>query len=103
MPTRSRQLSVLVILYVFGTTTIHAQGASSANTVTQGAVLFRQECTYCHGVAARGGMQHVHHAEGDSQQGCAIGVVYVLHGASIARKRSQPRSDARWPGPDRRR
>ena len=25
--------------------------------ITQGAVLFRQECTYCHGVAARGGMR----------------------------------------------
>ena len=57
MPTRSRQLSVLVILYVFGTIAIHAQGASSANAATQGAVLFRQECTYCHGVAARGGMR----------------------------------------------
>jgi len=55
MPTRSRQLSVLVILSVFGTIAIHAQGASSANAATQGAVLFRQECTYCHGVAARGG------------------------------------------------
>jgi len=57
MPTRSRQLSVLVILSVFGTIAIHAQGASSANAATQGAVLFRQECTYCHGVAARGGMR----------------------------------------------
>src|SRR5882762_1594159 len=25
--------------------------------ITQGAVLFRQECTFCHGVAARGGMR----------------------------------------------
>src|SRR5438093_9383922 len=25
--------------------------------VTQGAVLFRQECVFCHGVAARGGMR----------------------------------------------
>src|SRR4051794_1676976 len=25
--------------------------------ITKGAVLFRQECVYCHGVAARGGMR----------------------------------------------
>src|SRR5262252_4288172 len=25
--------------------------------ITQGAVLFRQECVFCHGVAARGGMR----------------------------------------------
>jgi len=28
-----------------------------AQAIKQGAVLFRQECTYCHGVAARGGMR----------------------------------------------
>lgn len=28
-----------------------------AKAVTQGAVLFRQECTFCHGVGARGGMR----------------------------------------------
>jgi putative heme-binding domain-containing protein len=27
------------------------------NAVTQGAVLFRQECVFCHGVSARGGMR----------------------------------------------
>jgi cbb3-type cytochrome c oxidase subunit III len=31
--------------------------AGNPQAVTQGAVLFRQECTYCHGVAARGGMR----------------------------------------------
>ena len=31
--------------------------AGTPQAVTQGAVLFRQECTYCHGVAARGGMR----------------------------------------------
>jgi cytochrome c oxidase cbb3-type subunit III len=28
-----------------------------AKAITQGAVLFRQECVFCHGVAARGGMR----------------------------------------------
>src|SRR5262245_36933102 len=28
-----------------------------AKAVTDGAVLFRQECVYCHGVGARGGMR----------------------------------------------
>lgn len=31
--------------------------AGDANAITQGAVLFRQECVFCHGVAARGGMR----------------------------------------------
>ena len=31
--------------------------AGDSNAVTQGAVLFRQECVFCHGVAARGGMR----------------------------------------------
>jgi len=30
---------------------------ADAKTVTEGAVLFRQECVYCHGVGARGGMR----------------------------------------------
>lgn len=30
---------------------------AAAATVTQGAVLFRQECVFCHGVGARGGMR----------------------------------------------
>ena len=29
----------------------------NATAITQGAVLFRQECVFCHGVAARGGMR----------------------------------------------
>jgi cytochrome c oxidase cbb3-type subunit 3 len=31
--------------------------AGDPKAVTQGAVLFRQECVFCHGVAARGGMR----------------------------------------------
>jgi cytochrome c oxidase cbb3-type subunit III len=31
--------------------------AGDPKAATQGAVLFRQECTYCHGVSARGGMR----------------------------------------------
>ena len=31
--------------------------AGDAKAVTQGAVLFRQECVFCHGVAARGGVR----------------------------------------------
>src|SRR5499427_9677700 len=31
--------------------------AGNATAITQGAVLFRQECVFCHGVAARGGMR----------------------------------------------
>jgi len=31
--------------------------AGDAKAITQGAVLFRQECMFCHGVAARGGMR----------------------------------------------
>jgi putative heme-binding domain-containing protein len=31
--------------------------ADDAKTVTEGAVLFRQECVFCHGVGARGGMR----------------------------------------------
>src|SRR5262245_14406283 len=31
--------------------------AGNSNAVTDGAVLFRQECMFCHGVAARGGMR----------------------------------------------
>jgi putative heme-binding domain-containing protein len=31
--------------------------AGDPNAVTQGAVLFRQECVFCHGVAARGGVR----------------------------------------------
>src|SRR4051794_19959554 len=40
-------------------TTGAARSASSRDprTITQGAVLFRQECMFCHGVAARGGMR----------------------------------------------
>jgi cytochrome c oxidase cbb3-type subunit 3 len=34
----------------------HAQ-APTPGAVTQGAVLFRQECVFCHGVSARGGMR----------------------------------------------
>ena len=30
---------------------------ADASAVTQGAVLFRQECVFCHGVSARGGMR----------------------------------------------
>src|SRR4249920_2205701 len=30
---------------------------TNATAVTQGAVLFRQECVFCHGVSARGGMR----------------------------------------------
>ena len=30
---------------------------TDATAVTQGAVLFRQECVFCHGVSARGGMR----------------------------------------------
>ena len=30
---------------------------ADANAVTQGAVLFRQECVFCHGVGGRGGMR----------------------------------------------
>src|SRR5437867_232802 len=31
--------------------------AGDPKAITQGAVLFRQECVFCHGVAARGGMR----------------------------------------------
>jgi putative heme-binding domain-containing protein len=31
--------------------------AGDPKAITQGAVLFRQECAYCHGVSARGGMR----------------------------------------------
>ena len=31
--------------------------AGDAKAITQGAVLFRQDCAYCHGVSARGGMR----------------------------------------------
>jgi len=31
--------------------------AGDPNAITQGAVLFRQECVFCHGIAARGGMR----------------------------------------------
>src|SRR5262249_9914578 len=31
--------------------------AGDANAVTKGAVLFQQECVYCHGVGARGGIR----------------------------------------------
>jgi putative heme-binding domain-containing protein len=31
--------------------------AGDAQAITKGAVLFRQECVYCHGVGARGGMR----------------------------------------------
>ena len=31
--------------------------AADASAKTQGAVLFRQECVFCHGVSARGGMR----------------------------------------------
>jgi putative heme-binding domain-containing protein len=33
------------------------QPVADASAVTQGAVLFRQECVFCHGVSARGGMR----------------------------------------------
>jgi mono/diheme cytochrome c family protein len=32
-----------------------AQGAAAQDPATQGAILFRQECVFCHGVGARGG------------------------------------------------
>jgi putative heme-binding domain-containing protein len=65
---RSRLGATLALLLV-GAGALSAQVAPSANppsrnpltgdaaAITQGAVLFRQECTYCHGVAARGGMR----------------------------------------------
>src|SRR6266571_1853568 len=31
--------------------------AGDSKAATQGAILFRQECVFCHGVAARGGMR----------------------------------------------
>src|SRR5689334_14840166 len=31
--------------------------AGDAKAIVDGAVLFRQECTFCHGVSARGGMR----------------------------------------------
>ena len=31
--------------------------AGDAQAISKGAVLFRQECVYCHGVGARGGMR----------------------------------------------
>src|SRR3989442_5523192 len=31
--------------------------AGDPTAITQGAVLFRQECVFCHGVGARGGMR----------------------------------------------
>src|SRR5689334_25400569 len=31
--------------------------AGDSNAITAGAVLFRQECVYCHGVGARGGLR----------------------------------------------
>src|SRR5438874_9781944 len=35
----------------------HNPFAGDPKAITQGAVLFRQECVFCHGVAARGGMR----------------------------------------------
>src|SRR6185295_10303975 len=66
------RIRLAVAAGLFGGFTLHlwAQGATPAVTeqarnpfsgdpkaITQGAVLFRQECMYCHGVAARGGMR----------------------------------------------
>jgi putative heme-binding domain-containing protein len=34
-----------------------ALAQNDPNAVTQGAILFRQECVFCHGVSARGGMR----------------------------------------------
>lgn len=55
---RVRRL-VLAGAFVVGLGVPPAARASQADAkaVTEGAVLFRQECVYCHGVGARGGMR----------------------------------------------
>jgi len=47
---------VLGCVFVIGASSaVHAQNDPDA--VRQGAILFRQECVFCHGVSARGGMR----------------------------------------------
>lgn len=66
MLTRSIRTGTTVALVVLCTgASVRAQTAASvtnpltgnAQAITQGAVLFRQECAYCHGVGAKGGMR----------------------------------------------
>jgi cytochrome c oxidase cbb3-type subunit 3 len=66
MRTSSVHLWVTFPFVVATSITLRAQTPSPARTnplagdpkaITQGAVLFRQECVFCHGVSARGGMR----------------------------------------------
>src|SRR5689334_12371939 len=66
---RFRQLGALVVWFLAAAADAHPQVLAPTNraasnpltgdpkAITQGAVLFRQECTFCHGVGARGGMR----------------------------------------------
>ena len=50
-----RRWFVLAGAFVIGT--MSAARAQNDPNITQGAILFRQECVFCHGVSARGGMR----------------------------------------------
>lgn len=88
MPERRRRIGTAVALVVLGAPMLWAQQAAAPITpaarnplagdpqaITQGAVLFRQECTYCHGVAARGGMRGPDLTTGSWSHGGADGEV----------------------------
>lgn len=63
------RVGTILVFVTAALTTVSAQEASPSiaptrnplagdpQAITQGAVLFRQECTFCHGVSARGGMR----------------------------------------------
>jgi len=63
-PTLASGFFVCLTLHLWGQVATPASTGQERNpfsgdpkAITQGAVLFRQECTFCHGVAARGGMR----------------------------------------------
>jgi cytochrome c oxidase cbb3-type subunit III len=51
--------------------------AGDAKAITDGAVLFRQECVFCHGVAARGGMRGPDLTTGTWSHGGSDGAVAI--------------------------
>jgi len=52
-----RSWAALVCVSVIGAWTVAVRAQNDPKSVTQGAILFRQECVFCHGVSARGGMR----------------------------------------------
>ena len=94
MLTHSRRIGAVIAVVVLNMRVVGAQtttSPSSQNPLTgdpqaikQGAVLFRQECTYCHGVAARGGMRGPDLTTGSWSHGGADGDLARTIGDGVA-------------------